>query len=280
MTPMLPYVKTQGLGNDFILVEANHADGRDPHALARRICDRRLGVGADGLILWQPAAGTVKLRIVNSDGSEAECSGNGLRCMAAYLCGAGRATDGEVRLETVSGIYTLRRDGERYAADMGQPELNPERIPFRTEAPVDRVVDHPLLVDGQTVRVSACATGNPHCSLFVDAIDSNIVNTLGPQLENHPAFPNKTNVEFIHVLNRNEIEVAFWERGAGRTPASGTGSCGATVASVLNDRTGRTVTVHAENGILDVEWRSGDNRLKLISTASVVAEGRYFDSES
>ena len=277
---MLPYVKTQGLGNDFILVEANFADGRDPHALARRICDRRLGVGADGLILWQPAAGTVKLRIVNSDGSEAECSGNGLRCMAAYLCDAGRATDGEVRLETVSGVYTLRQDGERYAADMGQPELKPERIPFRTETPVDRVVDHPLVVDGQTVRVSACATGNPHCSLFVDAIDSNIVNTLGPQLENHPAFPNKTNVEFIHVLNRNEIEVAFWERGAGRTPASGTGSCGATVASFLNDRTGRTVTVHAENGILDVEWRSGDNRLNLISTASVVAEGRYFDSES
>ncbi len=277
---MLPYVKTQGLGNDFILVEANLADGRDPHALARRICDRRLGVGADGLILWQPAAGTVKLRIVNSDGSEAECSGNGLRCMAAYLCDAGRATDGEVRLETVSGVYTLRQDGERYAADMGQPELKPERIPFRTETPVDRVVDHPLVVDGQTVRVSACATGNPHCSLFVDAIDSNIVNTLGPQLENHPVFPNKTNVEFIHVLNRNEIEVAFWERGAGRTPASGTGSCGATVASVLNDRTGRTVTVHAENGILDVEWRSGDNRLNLISTASVVAEGRYFDSES
>ncbi len=277
---MLPYVKTQGLGNDFILVEANLAGGRDPHALARRICDRRLGVGADGLILWQPAAGTVKLRIVNSDGSEAECSGNGLSCMAAYLCGAGRATDGEVRLETVSGIYTLRQDGERYAADMGQPELKPERIPFRTEAPVDRVVDHPLVVDGQTVRVSACATGNPHCSLFVDTIDSNIVNTLGPQLENHPAFPNKTNVEFIHVLNGNEIEVAFWERGAGRTPASGTGSCGATVASVLNDRTGRTVTVHAENGILDVEWRSGDNRLNLISTASVVAEGRYFDSES
>ena len=277
---MLPYVKTQGLGNDFILVEANLAVGRDPHALARRICDRRLGVGADGLILWQPAAGTVKLRIVNSDGSEAECSGNGLRCMAAYLCDAGRATDGEVRLETVSGVYTLRQDGERYAADMGQPELKPERIPFRTETPVDRVVDHPLVVDGQTVRVSACATGNPHCSLFVDAIDSNIVNTLGPQLENHPVFPNKTNVEFIHVLNRNEIEVAFWERGAGRTPASGTGSCGATVASVLNDRTGRTVTVHAENGILDVEWRSGDNRLNLISTASVVAEGRYFDSES
>ena len=277
---MLPYVKTQGLGNDFILVEANLADGRDPHALARRICDRRLGVGADGLILWQPTAGTVKLKIVNSDGSEAECSGNGLRCVAAYLCDAGRATDGEVRLETVSGVYTLRQDGERYAADMGQPELKPERIPFRTKAPVDRVVDHPLVVDGKTVRISACATGNPHCSLFVDAIDSSIVNTLGPQLENHPAFPNKTNVEFIQVLNRNEIEVAFWERGAGRTPASGTGSCGAAVASVLNDRTGRAVTVHAENGILDVEWRSGDNRLNLISTASVVAEGRYFDSES
>lgn len=280
MTPMLPFVKTQGLGNDFILVEASLANLGDPHALARRICDRRLGVGADGLIFWKPTADTVKLRIVNSDGSEAECSGNGLRCVAAYLFDAGHATGGEVRLETVSGIYTLRRDGERYVADMGQPALAPDRIPFRTDAPADRVVDYPLQVDGQTVRVSACATGNPHCSVFVDAIDSDLVNRLGPQLEKHPAFPNKTNVEFIHVLNRNEIEVAFWERGAGRTPASGTGSCGAAVASVLNGRTERKINVHTENGILEVEWRSGDNRLNLISTASVVAKGRYFDSGS
>jgi diaminopimelate epimerase len=273
---MLRFVKTQGLGNDFILVEESLVQSMDYPALARRICDRRMGVGADGLIVWKPGTDGFLLRIINSDGSEAECSGNGLRCVAAYLFGTRRVSNPDLRLETVSGIYTLRRDGERFAADMGRPSLEPDQIPFKPDSPIDKVVDYPLKVEGRTIRISACATGNPHCSVFVDAIDAATVNTLGPQLESHTAFPNKTNVEFIRVLNRNEIEVAFWERGAGRTPASGTGSCGATVASILNDRTERKVTVHAENGDLEVEWGS-DGKLTLISTASVVAEGQYLD---
>ena len=273
---MLPFVKTQALGNDFILVEESRVQAADFPTLAQRICDRRLGVGADGLIVWKRGAELVQLRIINSDGSEAECSGNGLRCVAAYMFGAGHESGGEIRLETVSGVYTLRRDGERFAADMGPPSLEPDQIPFTPDSAIDRVVDYPLRIDSQTVRISACATGNPHCSLFVDTIDSAIVETLGPQLESHAAFPNKTNVEFIHVLNRNEIEVAFWERGAGRTPASGTGSCGAAVASILNDRTDRKITVHAEIGDLEVEWGS-DDRLTLVATASVVAEGQYED---
>lgn len=274
---MVPFVKTEGLGNDFILVEEQFAPAGQESPLARRICDRRLGVGADGLILWKPRESSVGLRIINSDGSEAECSGNGLRCLAAYLFQTGQA-DNEVRLETVSGVYTLTQVGDRYAADMGVPALEPDRIPFKAGSRVDRVVDYPLEVNGEEVRISACATGNPHCSLFVETIDETRVSTLGPALERHPAFPNRTNVEFIHVRNRNEIDVAFWERGAGRTPASGTGSCGATVASILNDKTGRKVTVHTENGILEVEWRASDGRLNLVSTASVVADGNYFNA--
>jgi diaminopimelate epimerase len=274
---VLPFVKTQGLGNDFILIEEKLVEGRVYPALARSICDRRMGVGADGLILWKPDADGFRLRIVNSDGSEAECSGNGLRCVAAYLVGSGRAGGEAVLLETVSGRYALRRiRGDLYAADMGTPALEPARIPFRAGTPVEQVVDYPLRVGDREVRISACSTGNPHCSLFVEAIDSGFVNSMGPQLETHEAFPNGTNVEFIRVVNRAEIEVAFWERGAGRTPASGTGSCGAAVASVLNGRTDRRVTVHAENGDLDVEWGS-DGRLTLVSTASVVAEGQFSD---
>lgn len=271
---MLPFVKTQGLGNDFILVEESLVKEVDYPTLARRICDRRLGVGADGLIIWNADGKVFQVRIINSDGSEAECSGNGLRCTAAYLWKAGHVSNEEIQFATVSGIYTLRGDGERFTADMGRPTLQPDQIPFTPDSPIDRVVDYPLEVNDRTVRISACATGNPHCSLFVDAINSNTINILGPQLESHPAFPNRTNVEFIHVLNRNEIEVAFWERGAGRTPASGTGSCGAAVASVLNDRTDRKITVHAENGDLVVEWGS-DDKLTLVSTASVIAEGQY-----
>lgn len=275
---MLPFVKTQALGNDFVLVEESQVPGRDYAALGRKICDRRSGVGGDGLIVWHAGSDAIRLRIINSDGSEAECSGNGLRCLAAYLFGNGAASGDVVRLRTASGVYILRREGDRYAADMGRPELVPEKIPFRAVSAAERVVDYPLQVDGRTVRISACATGNPHCTLFVDAIDAGEVQALGPLLERHPAFPNKTNVEFVHVRGRDAIDVAFWERGAGPTPASGTGSCGAVVASVLNGRTGRHVTVHTQNGVLEVEWRTEDDRLRLVSTAEVVAEGGYHDA--
>jgi diaminopimelate epimerase len=142
---------------------------------------------------------------------------------------------------------------------------------------MDRVVNYPLTVDGQSINITACSTGNPHCSLFVDELNDSYVERVGPLLERHPAFPNRTNVEFIHVLNDKEIEVSFWERGVGVSYASGTGSCGATVASILNGKTGRHVTVHARAGKLQVEWPE-NGRLKLTSTARIVAEGNYFES--
>ena len=142
---------------------------------------------------------------------------------------------------------------------------------------MDMVVNLPLTVDGRQVHITACSTGNPHCSLFVEKLDDSYVEKLGPLLENYPAFPNRTNVEFIHVLNEKEIEVSFWERGVGVSYASGTGSCGATVASILNRKTGRSVTVHAKAGKLQVEWPE-NGRLKLTSSARIVAEGNYFES--
>jgi diaminopimelate epimerase len=274
---MIPFIKTQALGNDFILIEQNANVPPDHPELARRICDRYFGVGADGLILWRPSGDVFGIRIFNRDGSEAECSGNGLRCVAAYLMESGRWKKAEIKLETVSGLYTLRRDGQQYEADMGEPHLDPAAIPFSPPAPIDRVVNYPLPADGQIFAITACSTGNPHCSLFVDELDDGYVEKVGPLLERHSAFPHRTNVEFIHVLNHREIEVAFWERGVGRTYASGTGSCGATVASILNGKTGRQVTVHTKAGKLVVEWPEG-GRLKLTSTANIVAEGNYFDS--
>jgi len=162
---------------------------------------------------------------------------------------------------------------------MGVPELRPHLIPFVANgsgSSLERVVDFPLDVDGENVRITACATGNPHCSLFPTQLDESTVRRLGPKLEHHPAFPNRTNVEFIRVINEREIQVEFWERGVGPTWASGTGSCGATVASILNQKTGRSVTVHTRAGTLRVEWPE-NGRLKLTSTASVVAEGRYLE---
>lgn len=275
---MLPFVKTHALGNDFILVEHDASVPVDYPGFARRICNRNFGIGGDGVILWTRAEDRFRLRIFNQDGSEAECSGNGLRCAAAYLMECGHWLEEEILLETVSGPYTLRRVGKQYEADMGVPALDPAAIPFIPSEPMERVVNYPLqLADGRVFFITACSTGNPHCSLFVDELNEADVEKIGPLLERHPAFPNRTNVEFIHVLNDREIEVAFWERGVGLTYASGTGSCGATVASILNGRTQRQVTVHAKAGTLVVEWPE-NGRLKLTSTANVVAEGWYMEA--
>jgi diaminopimelate epimerase len=273
----MPFVKTHALGNDFLLVENTGNIPGDYSRFAQRICDRHFGIGADGLILWNAAGDTFKVRIFNQDGGEAECSGNGLRCLAAYLIESGRWKKEDIRLSTISGQYSLRRIGQQYEADMGEPELAPAEIPFVPPLPVERVVAYPLQAGGQTFSVTACSTGNPHCSLFVDAVDDSYVEKIGPLLERHPAFPNRTNVEFIHVVNEYEAEVRFWERGVGYSNASGTGSCGAVVACILNGKTGRKVTVHAKAGDLIVEWPE-NGRLKLTSTANVVAEGQYLEA--
>jgi len=274
---MIPFIKTHALGNDFILVERTERIPADYPDLVRRICNRYFGIGADGLILWNAADDVFRIRIFNQDGSEAECSGNGLRCMAAYLIQSRRWPLDEIRLETVSGVYTLRRVGDQYEADMGEPKLAPADVPFVPGQAIDRVVNYPLQTKGQTFMITACSTGNPHCSLFVDESDDEYVMRIGPLLEGHPAFPNRTNVEFIHVLNRQEIEVRFWERGVGYSNASGTGSCGAVMASILNGKTDRRVTVRAKAGKLTVEWMD-NGRLKLTSTANIVAEGNYLEA--
>ena len=271
---MIDFVKTHALGNDFILVESAAIPEERYPAFTEAICHRYFGIGADGVIFWKQSAEIFDLRIFNRDGSEAELSGNGVRCAAAYLIESGRWSQPEIRLRTVAGVYALRRLGREYEADMGFPALRPEEIPFLPVQPMDRVVNHPLIVGNEEVRVTLCATGNPHCSLFVPELKEEMIHRLGPQLERHPAFPNRTNVEFIKVLNDREIQVEFWERGVGPSFASGTGSCGATVAAILNGKTGRIVTVHSRAGKLKVEWPE-NGRLKLTSTATIVADGRY-----
>jgi diaminopimelate epimerase len=274
---VIDFVKTHALGNDFILVQQNAVPESRYGQFAQQICHRNFGVGADGLILWRRKGDAVDLRIFNRDGGEAECSGNGLRCAAAYLMESGRWKLQEIRLRTISGTYVLRRTGAEYEADMGVPALRPDEIPFRPEQPMDRVVNYPFSVDGQEIRITLCATGNPHCSVFVPEMDDGLVERLGPRLERDPAFPNRTNVEFIKVMNDKELRVAFWERGVGVSLASGTGSCAAAVAAILNGRTGRQVTVHTVAGKLRVEWPE-NGQLKLTATAVVIAEGRYHDT--
>jgi diaminopimelate epimerase len=272
---MIDFIKTHALGNDFILVGARAVPESRYQALAEAICHRYFGIGADGLIFWDQKSDVFDLRIFNRDGSEAEVSGNGLRCAAAYFIESKRWPQNQIQLRTVSGLYRLVRVGTEYEADMGVPALRPDEVPFVPDKPMDRVVDYPFQVNGETVRISLCATGNPHCSLFVDELNDAMIERLGSRLERAPAFPNRTNVEFIKVLSRSEVEVAFWERGVGFSYASGTGSCGAVVACILNGKTERRVTVRTKAGKLTVEWPE-NGRLKLTSTATIVAEGHYY----
>jgi len=255
------FAKVHGLGNDFLF--AAPGGGPSPAEagdLARRLCDRHTGIGADGLILLSLDNG---FRIFNADGSEAEISGNGLRCAAAYLAWSGAVESPKVLFRTAAGdrpSEVLSARGALYEVriGLGEPRLAAADIPFddgRTSGPL---IDHPLTVAGRTFPVTCVSMGNPHCSLFFDALpDRSDWHRIGAALESHPVFPRRTNVEFVRVLSRREIEVRFWERGVGETLASGTGSAGASVAAMLKGLVDRDITVRTEIGSLRVEWPEG-----------------------
>jgi len=278
------FTKLHGLGNDFLVVPPGC--GPEPAAaadLARRICDRHTGVGADGLILLtmeksEPAEAS--FRIFNVDGSEAEISGNGLRCAAAYLAWSGAVKSPKVLFRSAAGEHPseiLSSKGPLFEAKigLGAPRLAAKDVPFDDGQNLDRIQDYPLFVIKRTFSVTCLSMGNPHCSLFFDAFPSRSEwRGIGAEIETHPFFPNRTNVEFIRVLNRNEIEVRFWERGVGETLASGTGSAAAAVASMLKGLTDRDVTVRTAIGSLRVEWPEGGQVLQT-GQAEVVFSGEY-----
>jgi len=278
------FAKLHGLGNDFLVVAPGR--GPDPAAagdLARRICDRHTGVGADGLILLgieksEPAE--AGFRVFNSDGSEAEISGNGLRCAAAFLAWSGAVKSPKVLFRSAAGEHPseiLSSKGPQFEAKigLGVPRLAAKNVPFDDGQNLDRIQDYPLFVIKRTFTVTCLSMGNPHCSLFFDAFPSRSEwRGIGAEIETHPFFPNRTNVEFIRVLNRKEIEVRFWERGVGETLASGTGSAAAAVASMLKGLTDRDVTVRTAIGSLRVEWPEGGQVLQT-GQAEVVFSGDY-----
>jgi diaminopimelate epimerase len=278
------FSKFQGFGNDYIVFETAQLAGvPDLGNLARRICDRHYGAGADGIAVVQslPAAeADFEVRIFNPDGSEAGMSGNGTRCAAAYLFYHNLWNQDLLRLSTLNGIkryHLLERVGARsfqFRSELGQPKFESARVPILIDPPLDRVVDYPLQVDKQQIKVTALEMGNPNCCIFVDNFDSIDWRRLGPLIENHPQFPLRTNVIFIRVLDRGNIEERLWERGVGETESSGTCSCAAVVASVLNHLTDRKVNVHAPGGLLPIEWRE-DGEVILTGRAEQVYNGDW-----
>jgi diaminopimelate epimerase len=285
----IPFAKAHALGNDFLLVEASDVAAIERDGLAKQMCDRHAGIGADGLvILGVSTSEDASFRIYNADGSEATLSGNALRCAAAWLMsrkGSAVSPGAELALATRVGARTLYYLGRSRAewlfrAEMGKPCFAAAEVPFRPPRPAaEPIVQFPLPVGDATLSATILSMGNPQCIMFLDEEPSLDWMAVGPEIERHPFFPDRTNVGFVRVHGRDRIEARFWERGAGHTLASGTGSCACAIASHLAGKTGRRATVEVERGAMEVNWRE-DGVVELTGPAEMVAEGTFIFREA
>lgn len=280
----LTFTKWHGCGNDFVFfidMKDELADKYDVNQMAVQLCDRHFGVGADGIILILPPQNVdindFRMRIINSDGSEAEMCGNGIRMFAKYAYEAGLCDKERFRVETGAGIIIPKlnvKDGvvESVTVDMGEPVLNGPSIPV-TGYGDGEVVRQTITVDGRDFKMTCVSMGNPHAVVFMDKeADCDLIEKVGASFEVHPAFPAKTNTHFCYVRDKNHIRMRVWERGAAMTLACGTGSCAVMTAAVLEGRTGRSAEIELDGGILQLEWRE-DNHLYMTGPAVKVYEG-------
>ena len=279
------FTKMHGIGNDFVMVNCLGKDGDALLAEAQNravfLCDRKFGVGGDGVIALLPGqSAPFAMRMFNPDGSESEMCGNGIRCFAKFLYDRSLTRgDTAIAVETGAGLLHLQIQagpGGKAASvrvDMGEPVLAPSLVPT-TLGDGDRpVVNVPLDLGGQTVYVTTVSVGNPHAVTFVTDVKNYPIEAVGPLVESHPAFPRRINTEFIEVLSDREINFRVWERGAGETLACGTGASASVVACVLNGKTGRRVLVHLPGGDLDIEWSEADNHVYMTGAAAEVFNG-------
>ncbi|MDD3118676.1 MAG: diaminopimelate epimerase [Victivallales bacterium] len=275
------FTKMHGLGNDYIYFNCL-ADPHlipDPDAVAPRLSDRHFGIGGDGIVLIQPSTtADYRMRMFNADGSESEMCGNAIRCVARYLCDRGYLAGDQVAIETGAGIKRIvvsRNAAGKFLAarvDMGEPILNGPDIPVA----IDRnpVVGAEIdLKSGRKYAMTCVSMGNPHAVIFVDRITDEQVLQDGRELEQHPLFPRKTNVEFARILSRRDVEMRVWERGTGETLACGTGASATGVAAILNGLTERKMTLHLSGGELEIEWSAADNHVFMTGPATFVCDG-------
>jgi diaminopimelate epimerase len=278
----IPFVKMEGIGNDYIYLDARKSAPRNLPQLARAMSDRHFGIGADGLILIR--AGRLKgvrhrMQMFNSDGSESEMCGNGLRCVAKFLYDRGLERAEEFPIETGAGVLAVRvsigRDGKaaKVRVNMGQPRLKRVEIPM-TGPDEDTCIDVPLNVGGREFRVTCVSMGNPHCVVFCDAKpDDALVLGFGPLIEHHLWFPRRVNVEFVWRESERLLHQRTWERGTGETLACGTGASAVCVAAHLNGLAGRKVRVRLLGGELDMHWNERDNSVYKTGPAREVFSG-------
>lgn len=271
------FTKMHGLGNDYVCINCFRERVEDPPGFARTLCDRHYGIGADGLILICPSkVSDFKMEIYNSDGSVAGMCGNGIRCLGKYVYDYRLTGKETLSIETKSGIRNMHlqiRDGKACGAmvDMGVPRLNAHSIPILSEK--DLVINDPIEVQEKNYRMTGISMGNPHAVIFSEEINGISLEETGRELEFHPRFPERANIEFCHVTARDRMEVRVWERGVGETLACGTGACAAVVASVLNDLTDEEVIVKLLGGELSVRWDRKVNHVFLEGPAVKVFDG-------
>ena len=273
----MKFTKMHGCGNDYVYVNCFEETVENPGLVSKKISDRHFAIGSDGLILICPSnIADFRMEMYNSDGSEGAMCGNGVRCIAKYVYDYGLTDKTYVSLETKAGIKYLDmtvKDGKvaMVKVDMGAPITKPDQIPAISDKEI--IVDEPITVDGQEYRITCVSMGNPHGVVFVDDTDSIDIEKIGPKFEHHEMFPDRTNTEFIQIIDRNNIKMRVWERGAGETLACGTGTCASVYACILNGLTEKSVDVHLLGGCIHIDYDEEKNTIYMTGPAEVAFDG-------
>jgi len=277
----IKFTKYHGLGNDFILIDnRNHHTPCLTSEQAIQLCDRHFGIGADGVIFVLPPQDNndYTMRIYNSDGSEPEMCGNGIRCFAQFVAelDGKENTNHTYSIHTLAGIIRPQLQGNNQVkVNMGQPYLLAAEIPTTLTSPQEKVINQSLTVAGKNWQVTCVSMGNPHCITFVKNAEAIDLEKIGPEFEHHSVFPKRINTEFIQIVPPDYLKMRVWERGAGITLACGTGACASVVAGVLNHRCDRASTVELPGGCLQIEWSTEDNNVYMTGPATKVFTGVY-----
>lgn len=273
----MKFTKMQGLGNDYIYVDCTRETLENPSDIAKKVSDRHFGIGSDGLVLILPSqVADFRMRMFNSDGSESEMCGNAIRCVGKYVYDNGMTDKNLVNIETLAGIKVLTltaQNGkvELVRVDMGEPILVPRDVPVASDR--ESFISEPVTIDGREFKVTAVSMGNPHAVSYIEDVDNFPLAQIGPKMETNSLFPRKVNAEFVQVIDRKNLKMRVWERGAGETLACGTGACAVLVSSVLNNLSDRAATIKLLGGDLLIEWSEKDNHVYMTGPAVKVFEG-------
>ncbi len=277
---MIEFIKMHGLGNDYVYIDAINQNINNRSELAKKVSDRHFGIGSDGMILiCKSDIADFRMQMFNSDGTEAEMCGNGIRCVGKFVYDNGFTDKENIDIETLAGIKKLKlfvQNGkvEKVKVDMGEPILNPEKIPVISDK--EPVMNLNLNILDRNIKFTCVSMGNPHAVAFIEEdVNEFDIEKYGKLVEINEVFPQRTNVEFINIINKNTIKMRVWERGAGETLACGTGACASAVASFLNNFTEKRVRVELLGGNIEIEWNEEDNHIYMTGPATTVYKGIY-----